>query len=343
MQAEIKYSVIIPVYNAEKTIERCLDSLTKQKRNDVELIVINDGSKDSSDRIIRKYAQNNSNIIYIQQENAGVSAARNKGLDAANGKYITFVDSDDYVSDEYFSCLENYDIKKNAELLLFSQNTIGGKAEESTQLFDRLAKIDSSAERLKLLISSRRIMPPWDKRFCREIIEENQLRFAENISIGEDFDFCLSYAMCCDKIDIINNQIYCVDITDMSSLSRKYRPALGRQLLEVFSMAEETIKYNKCYEADTEDMLRIVDYLFAKNVFTCIAEEFKIGKPCYFRDRKHAIQICQKFEKPLGNGESYCNMIHRGLRFLLKHQIIFPIYMVAYAYKWKTYKNYLEK
>lgn len=343
MQSDIKYSVIIPVYNAEKTIERCLSSLIEQNRKDVEIIVINDGSQDSSDEIIRKYVQNNSCITYIKQENAGVSVARNRGLDAATGKYITFVDSDDYVTEDYFSSLEGCDAKEDTELLLFSRNTIGAEDEKATQLFEKLSKANSSTERLKLLIFSRRIMPPWDKRFCRNIIEENNLRFVENMSIGEDFNFCLSYAMCCETIDIIKNKIYCVDITDMSSLSRKYRSALEQQILEVFYRAEKTIKHSKYFEECSDDMLEILDYLFVKNVFACISEEFKIKEPCYFRDRDKIAQICQKFASPLGDITSYCNIIHKGLRFLLKHQIIFPIYAVAYVAKWKIYKKYLEK
>ena len=94
----MKYSVIIPVYNSEKTVERCLQSLLAQDRNDVEIIVINDGSTDASGALLAEYASDHQNVLLIDQKNSGVSAARNAGIEKATGTYITFVDSDDYVS-----------------------------------------------------------------------------------------------------------------------------------------------------------------------------------------------------------------------------------------------------
>ncbi|MCD8020627.1 MAG: glycosyltransferase, partial [Clostridiales bacterium] len=95
MTDEIKYSVIIPVYNAKKTLVRCVESVLSQKRSDVELVIVNDGSTDESEKIISEYIEKNSNIVYISQKNAGVSRARNVGIENTHGKYITFLDSDD--------------------------------------------------------------------------------------------------------------------------------------------------------------------------------------------------------------------------------------------------------
>ena len=110
----IKYSVIIPVYNAQKTLKRCLDSLLGQAREDVEIILINDGSSDRSGAIIEDYRNRYPNIRAVAQENSGVSAARNRGLDEAKGTYITFVDSDDYVSDDYFRVMDEAGEKEDS-------------------------------------------------------------------------------------------------------------------------------------------------------------------------------------------------------------------------------------
>ena len=96
----MKYSVIIPVYNSEKTIKRCIDSITLQNRSDVEIIVINDGSTDESESICKALQNEHENIIYIHQENGGVSSARNLGLSVATGEFVMFVDSDDYVDNQ---------------------------------------------------------------------------------------------------------------------------------------------------------------------------------------------------------------------------------------------------
>ena len=102
----VKYSVIIPVYNAEKTLRRCLDSLLSQPYPDCELILVNDGSSDESGIICKEYAAKHRQVCVVDKENGGVSSARNAGLDRASGKYVVFVDSDDYVADNFFSLLD---------------------------------------------------------------------------------------------------------------------------------------------------------------------------------------------------------------------------------------------
>ena len=103
---DLIFSIIIPVYNAETTIRRCLDSFTNQRFSDYEILLINDGSTDNSDAICREYADVNSKICYLSKENGGVSSARNLGLEQAKGEYALFVDSDDYVSEDYFDVID---------------------------------------------------------------------------------------------------------------------------------------------------------------------------------------------------------------------------------------------
>ena len=119
---QIKYSVIIPVYNAKRTLKRCLDSLLGQKREDVQIILINDGSSDGSHAILEDYGSRFPNVRAVHQENAGVSAARNRGLDEAEGKYITFVDSDDYVSEDYFRAMDEAGEKEDSDLIVFAKD-----------------------------------------------------------------------------------------------------------------------------------------------------------------------------------------------------------------------------
>lgn len=110
-----KISVIVPAYNAEKTIERCLKSILKQTYHNLEVIVVNDGSTDSTELIISKIEKNDVRVHLITIENGGVSHARNVGIDNASGEYITFVDSDDYIDEEMYASLmeliQKYDVK----------------------------------------------------------------------------------------------------------------------------------------------------------------------------------------------------------------------------------------
>lgn len=338
MKENIKYSVIIPVYNAQRTLERCLNSLVEQNRDDVEIIAINDGSVDNSAEIVAMFAEKNNNIVAINQKNSGVSRTRNHGLDIANGTYITFVDSDDYVSQDYFEVLDSMD---DSDLGVFDSQDIGSDT-DSAELFTKLEQMDTMEEKLELLLASRKIMPPWNKRYKNEIIQKNSLRFVEDFKIGEDFDYCMSYALQCNSICIKNSILYYVDISDKASLSRKYRPHLDKQMTAVFQDIEQTFynvienKFNK------ERFLSLLDYLYIKNTFSCIAEEFKTGKPRYWKEHKKYISICNTFRYVVGGNCCYYNWMHRCLRILVRTRVIFPIYAVTYMIKWRRFQKYTE-
>ena len=166
----IKYSVIIPVYNSEKTIDRCLQSLLSQKRADVEIIVIDDGSEDRSGEILSKYAEKNNTLILLRQENSGVSVARNTGIEKASGDYILFVDSDDFVSDDYFYALDQMGNQTDDDLIVFASNTIGGPEVDESGLYHQLEVLKDNNKKMQLLLASRKIMSPWNKRFKRKIL-----------------------------------------------------------------------------------------------------------------------------------------------------------------------------
>ena len=229
----MRYSVIIPVYNAERTLRRCLDSLVEQQFSDYELLIINDGSTDGSDTICREYANTYSCIRYFAKENGGVSSARNLGLEQAKGEYILFVDSDDYVSQDYFALL-SHTLESNAvDLLMFGYRNFGGVSTEwdTGEFYENaeagVAEQISSAMRQYLFSSL------WSKAFKRQIIEQHNIRFANDLAIGEDFAFNFTYAMHIRSIGSIGNHLYNVDVSDGNSLSRKARPYLTEQLIEV--------------------------------------------------------------------------------------------------------------
>ena len=111
-----KVSIIVPVYNVEKYLERCLNSLINQTLKEIEIICINDGSTDNSKLILEKYASDDSRIKIINQENQGLSIARNNGLKAAKGEYIGYVDSDDWISENFYELLYNNAMKYGADI-----------------------------------------------------------------------------------------------------------------------------------------------------------------------------------------------------------------------------------
>lgn len=326
MDNKMKYSVIIPVYNSEKTLSRCIESLVCQQRADVEIILVNDGSIDGSESIILTYVEKYPQLKYIRQENGGPSRARNAGLCHAEGEYITFVDSDDYVKDTYFAVLDEIE---SGDLAVFCHDIIGEDRRNMPQLFAQLQSVPSYEERLKMLLESRRIMSPWDKRFRKQVIDENHIRFPEELRIGEDYNFCIRYAMCCDRISVETRSIIRNDITSQSSLSRKYRAGLDRQIAHAFTLASQSIAGSTKSEALRNDLLTINDYLFAKLTFSCILEEFKVKNFRYFQYRKEITAICESFRTPLASGRY--NLMHRMLRLALKWKLYFPFWLVCYG------------
>ena len=212
----MRYSVIIPVYNAKETLRRCLDSLVGQQFSNYELLLINDGSTDGSDAICREYASTYSCVRYFA--NGGVSSARNLGLEQAKGEYILFVDSDDYVSADYFATLSSALKNDTADLLMFGYSNFGGVSTEW----------DTGEFYEQYLFSSL-----WSKVFKKQIIEQYNMRFGNDLAIGEDQAFIFTYAMHIRSIGSIEDHLYNVDVSDGNSLSRKARPYLTEQLMEV--------------------------------------------------------------------------------------------------------------
>ena len=250
----MKYSVIIPVYNAERTLRRCLDSLVDQSFDDYELLLINDGSTDGSDAICCEYAAAYPQIRYFAKKNGGVSSARNLGLEQAKGKYILFVDSDDYVAENYFQVL-NSD-RSAAELYLFgAEDSCGAGQKKSTGGFFVENELQI-AHKIQLALQAYLFSSLWNKAFQRTVIERFHLRFEDRLHIGEDQLFIFEYAMHIKSLASVEETLYFVDISDQGSLSRKARPYLTEQLMEVnrrmyaaYRAAEHSPEAARYYEA----------------------------------------------------------------------------------------------
>ena len=201
-------SVIVPVYNVEKWLPKCLDSILGQTYCDFELILVNDGSKDRSLEICNQYAQIDSRIIVIDKDNEGVSATRNIGIRNAHGKYICFVDSDDFVGPNYLSSLVNTRMKYNCPLVVSGMTLYfnGEKSEYKVKeaLYDKsdFLQLFSSPDNSFLLRG------PCCKLFDRDIIQSKGLKFDLSINFGEDTIFVLQYCLYCDAVAFSNDVSY---------------------------------------------------------------------------------------------------------------------------------------
>lgn len=199
------FSIIVPVYNVQQYLPRCIESILNQSIKDFELILINDGSTDKSGDICDLYAQKDDRIIVVHKENGGVSSARNYGLDIAKNEYIVFVDSDDYIYKNYLEKLYNpnvdmvlcnikYDQNNNKDYYILNNNLCG--------------EFNINGEVIDKIIESKYFCSVYSKMFKRSIIKENKIKFKENISLGEDTMFVVDYLVKSKNLEVKGDVIY---------------------------------------------------------------------------------------------------------------------------------------
>lgn len=218
-------SIIIPVYNTELYLEKCIQSVISQSYKNWECILINDGSKDSSGSICDKWKEKDNRIRVIHQENQGVSTTRNRGINESKGEFITFVDSDDWLENKYLEDLYN-EIKSNNTDLVVSgiiRNTLSqtehiiastkGIFKISPQYIDEFNDLN-----IKYLL-----FPPYAKLYKKEIIEYNNIRYNKDFSYGEDLLFNYTYLNHVKNYSVIKKANYHYRILGNNSLSSQIR------------------------------------------------------------------------------------------------------------------------
>lgn len=203
----VKVSIIIPVYNTEHFLKRCIDSILAQTYSDWELVLVDDGSKDSSGKICDEYAHLDNRIIVIHKSNGGVSSARNVGLDIAKGEYVCFMDSDDWVEPSY---LEDFHIDEIKSDFYVS----GASYDVYEKVYSQLKykqRFCENAQEIKQQFIVQHLDEngyPWGKIYRLEVIRENNLRFNEALSINEDHIFIFQYYSYIKDLYIISSCKY---------------------------------------------------------------------------------------------------------------------------------------
>lgn len=260
-------SIIVPVYNAEKTINRCIKSIIETEiKFDYEIILINDGSKDKSFSILKKWSQEYKNIYVYDQKNQGVSVARNQGISGATGEWIMFVDADDFLLEDWSAIVEKY-INSTYDWIIFNQQEIEG--------------VYNEIETITGVVKGTYMGNPFSKLYKREQIQKYNLLYQENIINGEDALFNLEYYLSCKDVHYVKESIYsyCINGTSATnSFNNKfiksdmlYQKKLQSILMKLQGKYEYILKINilnawlvffdrysraKKYDIDNFEMLR---------------------------------------------------------------------------------------
>ncbi len=217
-----KISIIVPVYNAEKYLRKCIDSIIAQTYKNYELILVDDGSTDSCPEICDEYKKIDSRIIVFHKINEGVSSARNLGLENARGSYITFIDSDDYVTPIYLEYL----VQETTDDYVVSGYYLQNKNFTWDEHQQKSLKINmDEIKSLPDLINNVSTGMIWGRRYKTDIIRKNNLRFEIGMRRGEDVLFNINYLLFCTSITVLPkaNYYYCFNA---SSATNVFEPQL---------------------------------------------------------------------------------------------------------------------
>ncbi|MGU8908543.1 glycosyltransferase family 2 protein [Clostridium perfringens] len=339
-------SIIIPVYNVEKYLERCINSIINQTEKNIEIILVDDGSLDKSGNICDSFAKNDSRIVVIHKKNGGLSDARNKGLEISNGKYILFVDSDDW-------CEENFveEICNIAELNSLDLVVCGYKINYSNnnyiinKNFNFERKFCGKKEISEAIINldtNGMFNVVWNKLYKREIIEKFKIEFDINAVPGEDLLFNCNYFTYIKNIYLLDKIYYNYMRQDEETLVCKYRKDLYEKV-KIFNKKREGL-YN-FYNMNTDKYIGILAELNIEYLFCCIPNLYR--KDCCLTkyERKKYIHtiLCDSDIKnniKLYKPKSFNLKLFKLLYIINSTTLTFSIYSVLFVFRYNFDKIY---
>lgn len=218
MKVQYKVSIIVPIYNAEEFLNRCLKSILNQKLDDIQIILVDDGSSDKSLSICKDFAKSDKRIIVIEKSNGGVSSARNAGIEAALGEYVGFVDPDDWIEPDMYENMYNLAKKKEAEVSIcnYINEYIDGSKPNSLKIHKEILEKEDINNLIANMIAPSTINSNettvmgsvWRSLISNKLIKENGIKFNEDIHLMEDLLFLIETLLKCNKLSITNGLYY---------------------------------------------------------------------------------------------------------------------------------------
>lgn len=326
-------SVIVPVYNAEKYIQKCLENIINQTYSNIEILLIDDGSLDKSGILCDEYAQKYINVESYHKDNGGASAARNFGLQKAKGEWILFVDVDDYIDNNYI--VELVQPTKTDELNMV---ICGYEINYIDDNYTRYCYIDLKnktffKEQVKNAIYELDAIGLLNVVYCklynRKIIMSNKIIFDIMLKTGQDLAFNCSYFRYVSKIKILDICPYHYIKRNTISLVNSYK----RNMLEIVSKCnEERLNLYKFYSMNTDKYMCVYGKRYIGYIFSCIPNIYNYSKDIKFLDRKKQIDIIMNDNKL----KHYSKLCYKELDILTKIFIILyrtkNVYIFDFAY-----------
>ena len=289
---ECKISIIIPVYNVEKYIERCLESILNQAFNEYEVIIVNDGSTDNSGKICDKYSEINKNINVIHKKNGGVSSARNLGIDVAKGEYIAFIDPDDFIDSNMFKILYENLKELNGDIAICSVNEIRN---DNIELGDNSGEVISYSKDDAIEGYFKGKYPFNQNYLCNKLFKRSlfeKVRLNEDITYQEDSEIMIQLLDLSKLVIYLGRALYNYDLREISlsngkiskgkitaekayeciykyvcnNLPKYKEEALSKYISLVFNFIIEIIKNYKEYEIEYNFLIKKLKKVYYKTI-----------------------------------------------------------------------------
>ena len=298
-------SIIISAYNAEKTIEKCLNSILENKYNDYEIILVNDGSMDKTEQIVQLFATDK--IKYFYKQNTGLSDSRNYGIKKANGDYITFVDADDYVTDNYFENLDKY-INEGIDVIKRKAIILDEKSQKEQKMIAPSFEKCTGEEAFNLLCFEDVYMDPvWLYVIKKSLLINNNLEFGKSL-YHEDFGLTSRIILKANSIISLDDYVYYYVLTDGSIMREKNEKKTIKKANDVL------IHYDNILDS-------IKDYKLSKKTI----ENVKIycTNVALLKVKELSGESQREYIKELKRRKIYKNIKVRNIKQLIKKILLF--------------------
>jgi len=278
-------SIIIPVYNSEKNIKRCFESIINQTYRSIEVIVVNDGSTDNTADICDEYAEKYCNFKVIHKINGGVSLARNLGIKTAKGEFLQFVDSDDYLEKDMCERLIHTICKDNSDMVICGYKDIkNGNVFYNSCIDKVVVNIQELSIQFSNLYTRRFLNSPWNKLFKKSKIN---VYYDEELSLGEDLIFNLEYMKNINSISFISDCLYNYINGNDNSLTTKYRSNSMQLIMYTYNYINDFANY--CFNGNYEKSG--INEVFINDVYGSIWK-LMACKTITFEEKMKKINTC---------------------------------------------------
>jgi len=252
-------SMIIPVYKVENSLNRCIDSVLSQSYANFELILVDDGSPDNCGKICDDYAQKDRRIKVIHKKNEGVSRARNAGLDVAIGNYITFVDSDDYIDEDYLMIMHKAITDNQSDMVIcgvrYRDYNNSENFNEQIKISDFTTDKKNYIQVFPSLLGQRKLNYIYSKLYKRNILDTNKIRFNTNMNLGEDTIFVCDVLKFTNRITVIGNCYYNYIMYPSGTLTTQFRENIFEIYLYITNYIMQTMLCIGCFNSEIINVL----------------------------------------------------------------------------------------